>query len=122
MLQAYLADAVLSLKATPMSAMDKRQLRAFRCVYGMIVVHPPDDQLPIYSLLPPRELLCGVPASKRLCGRPPVFKCAAHQSVPDDLSSPEGCNSLLRRKRALASSSCAELVFDEYFEGLWSVK
>lgn len=28
---AYLADAVLSLKATPMSPQEKRQLRAFRC-------------------------------------------------------------------------------------------
>ena len=27
-----------------------------------------------------------------------------------------------RRKRALASQSCAELVFDQYFEGLWSVR
>ena len=26
------------------------------------------------------------------------------------------------RKRALAGKSCAELVFDEYLEGLWSVK
>ena len=29
-LQAYLADAVLTLKAVPISAQDKRQLRAFR--------------------------------------------------------------------------------------------
>jgi hypothetical protein len=29
--QAYLADAVLTLKAVPMSAQEKRHLRAFRC-------------------------------------------------------------------------------------------
>ena len=114
---AYLADVVLSLKATGLTAYDKRALRGFRCGseaslsphevmlekegFGrrrsVEVMRCPNLIALSESIGPWADPVQSIPKNKAVKNRPMV-PC---------------------RKRALAAKSCTDLLFDEYFDGAW---